>query len=558
MSATNDTLVDSTGLQTLQDRVDIADVLYKYSSSVDSFDTEGIRSALADDIWAQYGNGEAVEGGDKLVGMDRRGNRDCHLKQHHLLNVYHVTIDGDQAKTLSYLTSYQVFEENPEAAIILVARYHDELKAHPVGMEDQQADHGASVGRVEGRRRRSGEPRRSWAQDLAAQLTGLRIPCSNHPFRRTMATARTACTMTLDPKDLDEVVGIFELFIKDVQEKDYGVLAYHYFVDEDPLTIHVIEWYESPQAMLDHYANLKFETAGRLVQLVKLSPLHSLRQPDAGGGGPDGRVRRRCTSTVRLRSIPETAAQAVSHPSDARPRRYCDRRPEAAGARICPCSDPLGRRSQDAAGIGEEISLLDLGCGDGSLLRVRCRPRSDGARTRRCSRIRSHQAMASAVPSGEFQSRHDGDAAVVPTRRSTSSLRSTPCSTRWTPSWPWPRRRASCASVAGSQSASGGLRRENQFFAFLAAVGANGVRGSAACGRRSAGGMRSRPLILQLLVTAMSLPRSRWPTTPRCRQSLSRAGIVAELGALDGRGICQRRGCPLPPGRRQRIGSTTT
>ncbi|MGA8336997.1 MAG: nuclear transport factor 2 family protein, partial [Solirubrobacteraceae bacterium] len=32
------------------------------------------------------------------------------------------------AKTLSYLTSYQVFKENPDAAIILVARYHDELR----------------------------------------------------------------------------------------------------------------------------------------------------------------------------------------------------------------------------------------------------------------------------------------------------------------------------------------------------------------------------------------------------------------------------------------------
>ena len=29
---------------------------------------------------------------------------------------------------MSYLTSYQVFEEDPKAAIILVARYHDELR----------------------------------------------------------------------------------------------------------------------------------------------------------------------------------------------------------------------------------------------------------------------------------------------------------------------------------------------------------------------------------------------------------------------------------------------
>jgi quinol monooxygenase YgiN len=124
-----------------------------------------------------------------------------------------------------------------------------------------------------------------------------------------MAIVRTACTMTLDPKDLDEVVGIFESFIKDVQEKDYGVLAYHYFVDEDPLTIHVIEWYESPQAMLDHYANLDLESAGRLVQLVKLSPLHYYGDPT-----PEEEAQMAGFGEVRihrpLASIPETAAQA--------------------------------------------------------------------------------------------------------------------------------------------------------------------------------------------------------------------------------------------------------
>src|ERR1700750_591954 len=127
MTAPNDTLADSASLQALQDRIEIADVLYKYSSSVDSFDTEGIRSALADDIWAQYGNGEPVEGGDKLAGWIEQATATV-IWQHHLLNVYHVTIDGDQAKTVAYLTSYQVFEEDPKAAVILVARYHDELR----------------------------------------------------------------------------------------------------------------------------------------------------------------------------------------------------------------------------------------------------------------------------------------------------------------------------------------------------------------------------------------------------------------------------------------------
>jgi SnoaL-like domain len=127
MSATDETTVDAASLRALQDRTDIADVLYGYSSAVDAFDNAAVRSALADDIWAQYGNGDPVEGGDKLAGWIAEATATV-IWQHHLLNVYHITIDGDEAKTLSYLTSYQVFQENPDAAIILVARYHDELK----------------------------------------------------------------------------------------------------------------------------------------------------------------------------------------------------------------------------------------------------------------------------------------------------------------------------------------------------------------------------------------------------------------------------------------------
>ena len=132
MSAANEMVVDPASLKALQDRTDIADVLYRYSSAVDSFDRDGIRSALADDIWAQYGNGDPVTGADALADWITQATATV-VWQHHLLNVYHVTIDGDQAKTLSYLTSYQVFEEDPKAAIILVARYHDELKRTPEG-----------------------------------------------------------------------------------------------------------------------------------------------------------------------------------------------------------------------------------------------------------------------------------------------------------------------------------------------------------------------------------------------------------------------------------------
>ena len=89
-----------------------------------------------------------------------------------------------------------------------------------------------------------------------------------------MAIVRTFCTMSLDRADLDEVEGIFRTFINDVQEKDHGVLTYDYYVDEDPLLIHVFEAYESSQAHLDHFANIDQQAVGRLLELVTLSQLH--------------------------------------------------------------------------------------------------------------------------------------------------------------------------------------------------------------------------------------------------------------------------------------------
>jgi quinol monooxygenase YgiN len=97
-----------------------------------------------------------------------------------------------------------------------------------------------------------------------------------------MPSKRTFVTMTLDRKDLDEVVGIFKTFIKDVNEKDYGVLTYHYFIDDgDRPVIHVFEEYESSQAHLDHFKNIVQQAVGRLLELVTLSEPHYYGEPSA-------------------------------------------------------------------------------------------------------------------------------------------------------------------------------------------------------------------------------------------------------------------------------------
>ena len=68
--ATTSPTVDP-ALRAIQDRIEITDVLYRYASTIDRFDLDGLRGTLADDLWAQYGNAEPVIGGDAVAALDR-------------------------------------------------------------------------------------------------------------------------------------------------------------------------------------------------------------------------------------------------------------------------------------------------------------------------------------------------------------------------------------------------------------------------------------------------------------------------------------------------------
>jgi ketosteroid isomerase-like protein len=114
-------------LRAIQDRIEITDVLYRYASTIDTFDLEGLRATLSDDLVAQYGNADPVAGGDAVAAWIGEAISTV-VWQHHLLSVYHVEVDGDSAKALVYHTSHQVFEDDPKTAKLLVGRYHDELR----------------------------------------------------------------------------------------------------------------------------------------------------------------------------------------------------------------------------------------------------------------------------------------------------------------------------------------------------------------------------------------------------------------------------------------------
>src|SRR3954452_2964830 len=122
----------ASAVRALQDRMDVTDVLYRYASTIDAFDHAGLRSVLADDVWAQYGNADPVAGGDAVASWIGEATATV-VWQHHLLSVYHVDVDGDGARALVYHTSHQVFEDAPETAKLLVGRYHIELRREPGG-----------------------------------------------------------------------------------------------------------------------------------------------------------------------------------------------------------------------------------------------------------------------------------------------------------------------------------------------------------------------------------------------------------------------------------------
>jgi hypothetical protein len=110
------------------DRVEITDALYRYASATDRFDyEEGLRPVLAEDIVAQYGNAEPLHGVDAVIGFINEFTADC-VMQHHFLSVYHVDVDGDEARALVYHTSHQLFDGAPGIVHVLVGRYHNELR----------------------------------------------------------------------------------------------------------------------------------------------------------------------------------------------------------------------------------------------------------------------------------------------------------------------------------------------------------------------------------------------------------------------------------------------
>ena len=114
-------------MQELLDFHRVSQTLYRYASSVDKKDWAAVRALFTDDATARYGNYAPLEGADAIVEFIASAS-EKRSWLHHLISVYHVEVEGDEASALTYHTSHQIDEADPTTVGVIVARYHDRLR----------------------------------------------------------------------------------------------------------------------------------------------------------------------------------------------------------------------------------------------------------------------------------------------------------------------------------------------------------------------------------------------------------------------------------------------
>jgi 3-phenylpropionate/cinnamic acid dioxygenase small subunit len=114
-------------VQELVDFHRVSQTLYRYASTVDKKDWTALRTLFTDDATARFGDYPPLAGADAIVKFIADAS-DKRSWLHHLISVYHVEVDGDEASALTYHTSHQIDAADPTTVGVIVARYHDRLQ----------------------------------------------------------------------------------------------------------------------------------------------------------------------------------------------------------------------------------------------------------------------------------------------------------------------------------------------------------------------------------------------------------------------------------------------
>jgi SnoaL-like domain len=115
-------------LAQLEDREEITDLLYRYSSAIDGRDWDLLRGCFVPDGTADYREfGAATEGIESVVAMCDRVLSGLDAS-HHLIGNPRITLEGDRATSTCYVQAQHFLASKMGANTLMAGgRYEDEL-----------------------------------------------------------------------------------------------------------------------------------------------------------------------------------------------------------------------------------------------------------------------------------------------------------------------------------------------------------------------------------------------------------------------------------------------
>jgi hypothetical protein len=115
------------------DEAQIADVLIRYATGIDSKDWALLRTCWTEDVDVDYGEVGRYAGADAITDLMKQLHQGMGPTYHRLSNIA-VTVDGDRATARSYVFAHlQALPDDPASWVEALGHYDDELVRTPQG-----------------------------------------------------------------------------------------------------------------------------------------------------------------------------------------------------------------------------------------------------------------------------------------------------------------------------------------------------------------------------------------------------------------------------------------
>ena len=98
-------------------------IVTDYASLVDARSWDELRGVFAPEVEVDYHNGRTQVSGARAVVDYIRDNTQHLAWQHHMVSVYGVDVDGDEATAEAYLVSHQMVADEPDHVLMMAATY---------------------------------------------------------------------------------------------------------------------------------------------------------------------------------------------------------------------------------------------------------------------------------------------------------------------------------------------------------------------------------------------------------------------------------------------------